>query len=322
MNFRRAILDSEKQLIRDFLKKFDLSYDDDIDFSLYAEENGEVFGTISSSANIIKAFAVSPNYRGQIASSMISDVINHIIKSGYNYYQVYTKTENKDIFKALNFYEIISSKNVSLLESKNRSIEKTLKKIKYDNRLDSNDTAAIVMNCNPFTLGHRYLIEEAAKQHELLIVFILEEEKSFFKFKDRFEMVKQGTNDLKNVKVVPSSGYLISSLTFPTYFLKKDSYIVNEQALLDALIFERYFIPIFNLKKRYLGSEVDLVTKKYNEVLKSNLGDFIEVVDRVSYEGDYISASRVRECLETKNFEKISHIVPRTTLEFLKKLYE
>lgn len=76
------------------------------------------------------------------------------------------------------------------------------------------------MNCNPFTLGHRYLIEEACSQVDILYVFVVEEDKSYFKFEDRIEMVRQGTKDLKQVQVLPSGKYIISKETFAQYFKK------------------------------------------------------------------------------------------------------
>jgi len=97
MELKLALLDLEKQKIKSFLKQFNLSYDNDIDYSLYIEEGGSIIGTISTSANIIKAFAVDANYKGQIASLLISEAINHIYKNGYNFYQVYTKPEYRSI---------------------------------------------------------------------------------------------------------------------------------------------------------------------------------------------------------------------------------
>jgi len=321
MLIKEAILESEKVLVKKFLSEFNLGYDADIDYTLYVEDEKKVIATISTSKNIIKSFAVKKDYRGEIASSLITEAINHLYKKGYTYYQVYTKCENKKIFEALNFYEIISSDKVSLLESKNRSITKTLEKIKNDYAIKGTNIGTIVMNCNPFTLGHRYLIEEARKNHDLLVIFVVEEDRSQFKFKDRFAMVKLGVSDLKNVKVVPSSGYLISSLTFPTYFLKKEDERIYEQATLDALIFEKYFIPIFELKRRYLGTEEDIVTKKYNEVLKTKLGDFITIIERKKYNGENISASIVRKLISEDKFIELLNYVPKTTYDYLLNLY-
>ena len=63
------------------------------------------------------------------------------------------------------------------------------------------------MNCNPFTLGHRYLIEQASEKVDHLYVFVVEEDKSFFPFSDRIGLVKKGTADLKNITVKPSGKY-------------------------------------------------------------------------------------------------------------------
>lgn len=322
MEFKLALLDSEKELIKEFLNKFSLSYDQDIDYSLYVVIDEKIIGTISASLNIIKAFAVDLDYRGSLASTLISRAINELYRRGYTFYQVYTTPNNKAMFEAMNFYEIISSENVSLLESKNRDIMAELIRLKDKYKVNSSDVAAIVMNCNPFTNGHLYLITEASKKHEQVIVFLLEEEKSMFSFASRYEMVLIGVASLDNVVVIPSSNYLISSLTFPTYFLKQEDEKTFEEAKLDALIFEKYFIPIFNIKKRYLGSEEDIVTSKYNKVLKEYFGDFIEIIPRIKNNDKYISASIVRKYLENKEFEKIKEIVPLTTYSFLKSKYE
>lgn len=322
MEFKLALLDSEKELIKEFLNKFSLSYDQDIDYSLYVVIDEKIIGTISASLNIIKAFAVDLDYRGSLASTLISRAINELYRRGYTFYQVYTTPNNKAMFEAMNFYEIISSENVSLLESKNRDIMAELIRLKDKYKVNSSDVAAIVMNCNPFTNGHLYLITEASKKHEQVIVFLLEEEKSMFSFASRYEMVLKGVASLDNVVVIPSSNYLISSLTFPTYFLKQEDEKTFEEAKLDALIFEKYFIPIFNIKKRYLGSEEDIVTSKYNKVLKEYFGDFIVIIPRIKNNDKYISASIVRKYLENKEFEKIKEIVPLTTYSFLKSKYE
>lgn len=322
MEIKVALLETEKQKIKVFLEDFNLGYDQDIDYSLYCLEGDRIVGTISLAKNIIKSFAIAKSHQGELASKLISEAINYLYQKGINYYQVYTKPQNKEIFEALNFREIITTDQVCLLESRNRDISKFLQKIKDDNNLNSDDVGCLVMNCNPFTLGHRYLIEQASHLHDALIVFILEEEQSTFSFEDRISLVRAGTNDLENVRIIPSSNYLISSLTFPTYFLKQDSIFIEEQAKVDSLLFKKYFIPIFNLKRRYLGTETDLVTAKYNQVLQRELSDFIKVIPRLQVNGQDISASKVRHYLAEKEFTKIKKLVPSATYEFLKAKYE
>lgn len=80
---------------------------------------------------------------------------------------------------------------------------------------------AIVMNCNPFTYGHRHLIKEAGFRVDYLYVFVVEEDKSVFPFAERFRMVQDGTKDIRNVIVVPSGKGIISNSTLAEYFSKE-----------------------------------------------------------------------------------------------------
>ena len=185
---------------------------------------------------------------------------------------------------------------------------------------------AIVMNCNPFTYGHRYLIEKAAQNEEQVVVFVVEEDKSEFPFKDRIELVKKGTSDISNVLVVPSGAYMISSKTFPEYFTKKEKNTLDIDPSGDVFLFARVVAPYLNIKRRYIGEEpFDLVTKKYNQVMKEVLPTYgvkvIEIERKTDDEDEVISASYVRKCLRDKEWDKLMRIVPTTTYEYLRKEY-
>jgi len=180
---------------------------------------------------------------------------------------------------------------------------------------------SIVMNCNPFTLGHRYLIEQAAAQVARLYVFAVEEDKSIFPFADRLALIKAGTADLSNVTVLPSGKFIISSLTFTDYFNKE---ALQDQAIdptMDVSLFAKEIAPTMNITVRFAGEEpLDKVTKQYNDTMRRILPQFgVEFVEipRVEFAGQVISASRVRRLLADKDFEGISKIVPPTTLNYL-----
>jgi len=185
---------------------------------------------------------------------------------------------------------------------------------------------AIVMNCNPFTLGHRYLIEHAASKAEHLFIFVVEEDKSEFSFKDRYKLVKQNTDDLKNVTVLPSGKFIISSQTFDAYFGK--SSVSEEQAIeqdvsFDLLIFAAAIAPTLNIKTRFVGQEpFDPLTRHYNEEMKKLLPEYgcgVVEIPRLEKDGGAVSASRVRKFLKDGNFEEIKKIVPEETFRYLKK---
>lgn len=186
---------------------------------------------------------------------------------------------------------------------------------------------SIVMNCNPFTLGHLYLIETAYKQVDSLCIFVVEEDKSFFSFDDRIELVRQGVKHLNNVCVVPSGNYIISADTFPGYFYKDGNNEIDVDVTEDIRIFGEYIASGLGITKRFVGEEpFDYVTRQYNEGMKRILPEYgVEVIEIPRYKGknqEIISASKVREYLSERNFEKLKRMVPKTTYEYLKKKYD
>lgn len=182
---------------------------------------------------------------------------------------------------------------------------------------------AIVMNCNPFTLGHRYLIETASSQCDKLYIFVVEEDKSVFPFEDRLKLVMEGVKDLDNVTVLHSGNFIISALTFPGYFNKSVDNNVSVDTSDDLTLFAKYIAPTLGINIRFAGEEpIDYITRQYNETMEELLPkhgiEFIEI-PRKTMGDSVISASRVRKLLLEDNFDEIAEIVPETTLEYLKK---
>lgn len=168
----------------------------------------------------------------------------------------------------------------------------------------------------------------AAKQVDLLYIFVVQEDKSFFKFEDRFWLVKKGVEDLENVVVIPSGRYIISSDTFSDYFDKenKTKYDFNIDTSTDVRLFCEYVAPILGITVRFVGTEpLDYVTNVYNNALQETLPQYgieLKVIDRKEKDGDVISASRVRKLLQEKEFERIKKLVPKSTYEFLISRYK
>ena len=182
---------------------------------------------------------------------------------------------------------------------------------------------SIVMNCNPFTLGHRYLIEYAASKVNNLYIFVVEENCSYFSFYDRLNLVRQGTADIKNVIVLPSGNFIISATTFPGYFYKDNLKEAKIDCSNDLNVFAQYIAPALNIKIRFAGEEpLDPVTNQYNEGMKEILPqygiEFYAIPRKEDDEGTgVISASRVRRYFEKGEFAEIKKIVPPTTYEYL-----
>ena len=175
----------------------------------------------------------------------------------------------------------------------------------------------VVMNCNPFTLGHRYLIEQAAKQVERLYVMVVREDCSLFAYTERKAMVEQGVADIENVNVIDGSDYAISRATFPTYFLKRLDDAADTQMLLDLDLFRRHIAPALGATVRFVGTEpTDQLTRRYNQLMHEALKDVLET-DRLEKDGYAVSASRVRKAMEEGDMNTIRQLVPPTTLPYI-----
>lgn len=175
----------------------------------------------------------------------------------------------------------------------------------------------VVMNCNPFTLGHHYLIEQAAKQVERLFVMVVREDCSLFAYAERKAMVEQGVAHLKNVTVIDGSEYTISQATFPTYFLKRLDDAADTQILLDLDLFRRHIAPALGATVRFVGTEpTDRLTRRYNQLMHEVLTDVREI-SRLEKDGNAVSASRVRKAMEQGDMSTIRQLVPPTTLPYI-----
>ena len=184
-----------------------------------------------------------------------------------------------------------------------------------------NTVGSIVMNCNPFTKGHRYLVEQAKTYVDFLIIFVVEEDRSFFAYEDRIKMVENGVSDIDNVFVVPSGDFILSSSTFPEYFIKiMDSDIVNNVEF-DINLFAECIASNLNITHRFVGQELsDKVTNEYNKAMHKILPKYgIKVVEipRVQFLDNPISASLARKYLESNSYEKLYDILPLSTLDYL-----
>ena len=190
---------------------------------------------------------------------------------------------------------------------------------------DGRKNGAIVMNCNPFTFGHRYLIEIAAQRVDTLYIFVVQENKSFFPFEDRFRLVQLGTSDLENVVVIPSGKYVLSALTFPGYFMKDDNPDIVVDTSEDLRIFGQWIAPALGIGIRFAGEEpLDKVTRQYNESMRQVLPQYGVIFEEIprKMEGDQvISASLVWKRMQENDFEGLKQYVPESTYLYLKERY-
>lgn len=321
---------SKLDAVKEFLAGHDLTYDTSIEYTMnLLDENYQLIGTGSLHSNVIKCIAVAEQYQDSgLLAKLLTQLVTRAVISGSDHLFLFTKPSSKHIFSDLGFYTITETKDVLFMENYRNGIQRYVEKLVretapflHEIKRSGKGDGAIIANCNPFTKGHRYLIETAAAQCDLLHLFLLSEDKSTFSTKTRYELVKKGISDLQNVILHETSDYMISQATFPTYFLKDQTRAGEINCDLDIQIFLEYAAKGLNITKRFAGTEPFCqVTNYYNEQMKKKLDvqgvEFIEI-PRKELQGNPISAANVRSLMVKGDWEGLKELVPETTYHFL-----
>lgn len=304
------------------LSRCGIAADENVDYTALLYDGETLVAAGSRRGNILKCIAVDETYQGEgLTATLLTELRREAFDRGLTHLFLYTKPKNKLQFTSLFFYPVAETADVLLLENVQDGITQFINTL--DGTRHTGRVGAAVMHCNPFTLGHRYLVETAAGECDHLYIFVLSEEGGPFPAADRLRLVKAGTEDIPNVTVLPTGPYLISSATFPDYFLRQKTDATRVQCELDAELFLRYFAPHFGITARYVGTEpLSPLTEQYNGVLKAYLpprGIEVREIERKT-EGDVpISASRVRALLGQNAPEQLRHLVPATTFTYLEQ---
>ena len=284
-------------------------------------DDGTLIATGARYRNILKCIAIDHEHQGgSLFNTLMSALMNDVHRAGYSSCYVYTKEAARDAFAWLGFREIAHvDDKLYFLENGMNGLAQYLDGLCREYVAGSR-IAAIVMNANPFTNGHRYLVEKAARENDVVHLFVLSEDLSHYPGSVRLALVKAGIAPLKNVHVHPTGDYIISAATFPSYFLREDDDVTTIQARLDARIFKEHIAPALGITKRYVGHEpYSAATAIYNEALQQEFAGSpqLEIVERLRADGAYISASRVRELIASGNLDAVRPLVPPTTFAYL-----
>jgi [citrate (pro-3S)-lyase] ligase len=336
-DFRQETIDLENpydvKLVKDFLSSLDFEFNpSEVECTMIVYNlKGDLVGTGSHQGRILKYVAVAPKFRDTTAFALIVTFLTEKLLKIYKHTFVFTRPENAVRFRGLGYNEIATAAPLfTVLEFGFESIftyQHYLKSLIVSTRTDG--IAAIVVNCNPFTNGHKYLIEKAASENELVYLFVVEEERSVFSFAIRWELVRKGIQHLKNVVMVRGGMYVVSGAIFPAYFLKNEEVddVMQKQAELDVTVFANYIVPVLAIKKRYVGNEMYCnTTAAYNNAMKEILPkhgvELIEIERKSAGTGDsnlpnYISASKVRKAIKEDRLNEVLNFLPDSTKEFL-----
>ena len=327
-NVKEQIIDltnpREVDEVKKFLARFDLAYYGDVDYTvaLYNDDD-KIIATGSLTKDVLRNIAVDESLQGEgLTASVVSHLMREAAVRGYYHYFLFTKPSKAHLFSALGFKEVARVEPLAvLLEAGMGSIESFCKNIAAEvTDLPPGQRAVLVVNCNPFTLGHEAVIAKASRENDAVVVLVVSEDQSLFPFDVRLKLVKAGLAKYHNVRVLPGGPYIISAATFPGYFTKGQD-TVTAQTRLDATIFAKYIAPALRITSRYVGEEpYSEVTRMYNQALQEVLpqsGIQVYIMPRKKYATEVISASRVRQFIRDGNWEAIKNMVPPTTYRYL-----
>ncbi len=313
---------------------------DDVDYyaTLVDETTDEIVAGGGLKGGVIKCVAVADGHKGEaVANQIVSHLIAQANADGHQCVKLFTKPQNQRMFESMSFRLLAEAPKAILMETGIGGIKRYSEELKSEKGKVKSEksngklhhlnpspqqpimppSGIIIMNCNPFTLGHRYLIEQAAQQVETLYILVVREDCSMFGYDERKAMIVRGVAHINNVVVCDGSEYSISATTFPTYFLKSLSDASDTQMTLDIDLYRRHIAPALGATVRFVGTEPDdPLTRRYNELMKSMLPDVREVA-RLQQSGVAVSASRVRKAIVENHLALAARLVPPTTVPYI-----
>lgn len=319
------IIAKDRMDLENLLFQEGIRFEENVETTFGKYENDKLIATASIYKNIIKCVAIDPAYKGgSVFNEMMTALLAEINQNNYDNAFVYTKTIYEKSFASIGFKEIERLGNELIFMEKARDgFTSYLEKLK-ETKVDGESIGAVVLNANPFTLGHQFLVDYGAKHCTYLHVFVVSEDASYFSAKDRSKMVELGVKSYDNVIVHPTESYLVSAATFPSYFIDENKSVTKIHASLDARIFKNHIGKVLEIDQRFVGTEpTDEATRIYNETMREifesepNKLDLVEIPRKELY-GKVISASRVRTLIDQGKMEEIKDLVPQTTYKYIK----
>ena len=316
----------ERKQVEALLSRYGLVFEGAPDRTALVEDCDEkIVATASIEGCVVKMVAADPELQGEgLADEAVLRIRQYALEKGLRHLFLYTKPAMAEKFRLMGFSELARTGQAALLECGRPSADDFKKELAAQRFSGGADFGSVVMNCNPFTLGHRYLIEKALQACGGLYVIVVQEDASEFPFADRLRLVREGTCDLARVRVLASGGYAVSRATFPSYFLKDrcDEALACAQTELDLALFAGLFVPALGISRRFVGTEpFSRTTALYNEQMKRLLPQFgVEVQEFARTAGSGampISASRVRKAVAEGDSALLKQLLPQTTLDFL-----
>lgn len=329
--YRQILIDTEWAEAERLLLAAGLSMPAGCDYGLAYYEDGHMLACGFLAGNVLCGFCVAPAAQGDgVSTAILSRLVLHGKQQGIDNFFIFTKAGEAEKFVAAGFTLVARTGQAALLEQGRPNYADWLAatRERLSNFVQSQGVSAlgaIVMNANPFTRGHEYLVSTAAASCDRLLVFVVQEDVSVVPFAVRFKLVSEGLAHLPNVLVLPAGPYMVSRASFPAYFTA-DEARGSVHAGLDCAIFATRIAPDLGISIRFVGTEpFDPVTRQYNAVMAQEFarnGLTLREIPRLESAGAAVSASRVRALLRGEpgqaQWRELETLLSSVTYNFLR----
>ena len=230
---------------------------------LREEQADAVFGIVNGEGKLVacgncrgcslRCIAVDESCRGEdMLSTLVSAMLEYQFMRGISHVFICTKAKNAPIFAGIGFYEVARAGDAAvLMENRRGGFDGYIAALERGSGVQG----AIVMNANPFTLGHRYLAQRAAESCDSVHIFVVREDASEFSFEDRLRMVREGVKDIRGAIVHSTGLYMVSRAVFPSYFLKRTEDATAVQAALSGLIKDKTVLIIAHRMRTVMNAD-------------------------------------------------------------------
>jgi [citrate (pro-3S)-lyase] ligase len=284
-----------------------------------ASRASRLVATAGRAGYVLKMFAVDEAWQGgDVLGALASELVARGRAAGHDAFLVFTRPEHVPSFQHCQFRLLVTTGEVALLEC-GGGLERYLEEHRRLRREGAN--GAVVINGNPFTRGHQFLVETAAAQVDALYVFIVSEDRSVFPFAVRRRLAAESIRHVRNAVLLDTSRYAVSAATFPSYFLRRHDEKARLQMEVDLRLFATRIAPAFAVTRRFVGTEPYCeTTAAYNRAMAAILpscGVGLVEVPRATDGDRAISATTVRQALAVGDMAALERLVPPATLAFL-----
>ncbi len=309
----------ERRAARRFIESQGLAFEETLDDLVGVYDNDALVATGARAGFVLKMLVIEPGHQGgELLGAIVTELMRLGRAAGHDVFWVFTRPMHAATFEQLNFRLLVADGSAALLEF-GGGLERYLAAHERLRRPGRN--AAVVANANPFTRGHLYLVESAARAADTAYLFIVREDRSAFPFDVRCRLAEECTRHLPNVVLLDTSRYAVSAGTFPSYFLKRDDDVARAQMRIDARLFAEHLTPAFSITRRFVGHEPYCrATASYNRAMREILpqhGVQLVEIRRLESGSGFISATSVRAALAAGDMDTVARMVPPPTLAFL-----